>query len=460
MDPIRRVIVGAQWGDEGKGKIVDEAIDEAKSYDDGKRILNLRFQGGPNAGHTLFVRNDGDHLTRFVTHSAPSGLASNVDVAIGPNVAFDPEKFVDELEQAVNLFDYSGRILISERVGLLLDYHRKIDAWRESNGGRKIGTTKSGIGPFYQDNAQRRTRITFQDYISDNFPDKLREVFKMKGGGLCSAIEGNITNYCNQLLDLHEPIRKKLAPFTENLEYRLQEYIENNDHIVIEGAQGTELDVSMGTIPDVTSSHLLAPYAFPDLGISRRNFKIHLVEKIYPTRVGEGNMPTLANNNFGELVANNAGEMGATTGRKRRVGYPDWVRIRRAVMLNDADGIYLTRADCVQDHDLKVGIGYVVNGEITNEAPFDDSRIESVVYGDKIFNWNLWAGTRDVSNPELVDDKLRVYRKAYVNAGFNSLPEDLKKFVELHDNYVGVPTVGISIGPSRGETVLRNISLD
>jgi adenylosuccinate synthase len=152
--------------------------------------------------------------------------------------------------------------------------------------------------------------------------------------------------------------------------------------------------------------------------------------------------------------------MGATTGRKRRVGYPDWVRIRRAVMLNDADGIYLTRADCVQDHDVKVGIGYVVNGEVTNEAPFDDSRIESVVYDDKIFNWNLWAGTRDVSNPELVDDKLRIHRKAYVNAGFNSLPEDLKKFVELHDNYVGVPTVGISIGPSRGETVLRNISLD
>ncbi|MBI2124932.1 adenylosuccinate synthetase [Candidatus Woesearchaeota archaeon] len=453
MNPIREAYVGLSWGDEGKGKFVDEALERAQLLAPEKRRIVVRYQGGPNAGHTLYISSAAG-LIKFVTHSSPTGLACNADLGIGPNCAFDPESFLSELKQGQELFDYQGRVLISERVGILFDYHRKLDAWRESGEGRSIGTTKSGIGPFYEDNARRLTRVTFADYVSDNFPDLLREVLNAKSMELSAA--GILKpRYLEEVIAVHDPIRRELKEFKERLEYRMLEYLEGGHHIIIEGAQGTELDVDMGTIPDQTSSHTPAPHAFPSLGLPRGEFKIYGVEKVYPTRVGNGLMPTLADDAIGDMITKNAGEFGAKTGRKRRAGYPNWAAIKRAVRINDCDGIYITRVDCIQDVDIKVCTGFQIDGKVTDEVPLDLSQIEKPVYQERTYQWKLWDGPRDLSNPLVVDQVLKEQRERYIQGGFDSFPPALREYVMDHDAYVGCKTAAVSIGPARGETVRR-----
>jgi adenylosuccinate synthase len=452
-------IIGLQFGDEGKGKIVDGIVHEAISQNDNKRTIVIRFQGGTNAGHTIYANDKDGNFVEFITHAAPSGLTSNADIAIGPNVAFDPEKFIFEVNEAKKLFNYSGKIFISERTGILFDYHKKLDAWKENNQ-ESIGTTKSGIGPFYKDNADRLTRITFNDYVSENFENKLSEVLKLKINELINAEiikdKNSIDEYKNFILKQHETIRKELKKYKSRLEYILNNYLENGDHIIIEGAQGSFLDVDMGTIPDTTSSHLLAPHAFPSLGLPRKRFKIYGVEKIYPSRVGRGNLPTLdESNQFGEKIVKNAGEFGATTGRKRRIGYPDWVLIKRSVMVNDCDGIFLTRTDNLQNIDIKVCTAYQLDDKELCEVPLDLNEIKKSIYSNKIYNWNLWEGNEDLSKPLLVDKILKEKRERYANEGFESLPEGLKEFVKDHDEFVKCPIVGISIGPGSKEIVMR-----
>jgi adenylosuccinate synthase len=212
------------------------------------------------------------------------------------------------------------------------------------------------------------------------------------------------------------------------------------------------LDVDYGTNPDTTSSHLTAPAGLASLGLSRRLFEIYLVEKIYPTRVGSGYMPTLDESDFGTQVALNAGEFGATTGRKRRVGYPDLVVVAYSAMVNDADGIYLTRVDCVQDWPLRVCHAYNFGGEEVTEVPLrlDQAR---PIYSDKTYNWHLWDGSRNFADPLKRDAQAEEARDYFVRQGFMSLPGPIDEFVRDHDSYVGVPIVGISIGPKRGQTI-------
>ncbi len=463
MEPIREIIVDLQGGDGGKGRDADDAVKRALDRDDGKRVLTAVWQGGDNAGHTVYVPMADGSLEKFVTHAAPIGLASNVDIAIGPDVAFTPESFLNEVQSAVNLFGYDGRILISGRAGICFDYHRKLDAFKESQRVNKIGTTKSGIGPFYMDNARRDTRITFNDYVSDRFPDKLRKVLDLKKLELNAAgirdldflQEHYLTpdNYLEELLATHEPIRRELKPFNELLEYRMQEYLQNGDHIICEGRQGKVLHPSQGTIPDTTSSYLSGPDGLASLCLPRKLFKIIGIEKIYPTRVGTGKMATDTQDLVG--IAELAGEKGATTGRIRRAGYPDWVNINHACIVNDVDEIHMTRADCVQDVELKVCIMYDIHGRRTTEFPI---RLDDVkpVYMDKTYKWKFWNGERDLADPLLVNEGLKEKRMQFVKGGFESLPSGLKEFVLDHDKYVGVPTTTIYIGPARGEVVRRN----
>ena len=460
MTQVLEAYVGLQWGDEGKGKIVDERVVYAQSLGDGKKVVVVRYQGGANAGHSVYVRTSSGELRKFVTHSAPSGLTSNADIAIGPHVAFNPLKFVAEVDEARRVFGYSGRILISERVGVLMDYHQKIDAWREGQqDGQGIGSTKQGIGPFYEDNARRTTRITFSEYLSNDFPHKLKRVLELKKREL-EEVDALYDNYTEWLVAEHEQARKALHPFAERLEYRLTEYLEEGNHIIIEGAQGTGLDVDMGTIPEQTASHLLAPHAFPTIGLPRSVFTIYGVEKIYPTRVGKGHFPTLACDAFGDYVTENAGEFGATTGRKRRAGYPDWVFVYRAARINDCDEIYIMRADNVQDQDLKVCIAYQLpDGTLSTEVPLILEGVQPV-YSPRTYRWHLFDGPSNLSKPETVDEQLKSLRKKYVDAGFSSLPGDLQQFVRDHEHFVGIPVAGISIGPSRGETVMIQMNRD
>ena len=450
MVQILEAIVDLQFGDTGKGKVVDEIVHKANTQKDGKRCVTVRWQGGTNAGHTIYTREDGA-LKKIVTHAVPSGVAGNADIAIGPHVAFDPVSFATELLRARNELGYDSRVMISERCGVLFDYHKKLDAWRENERDNKIGTTKSGIGPFYEDNARRDTRITFHDYVSGNFPKKLSEVFAAKKLEF-NAAGINQPGYFDDLIEQHNMVRQTLMGCKVNLEDELYSYLTNGDHIIIEGAQGTGLDVDLGSLPDVTSSHLLSPYSFGSLGLPRKAFRVLGIEKIYPTRVGSGVLPTLTD----ELVsiAHLAGEKGATTGRIRRAGWPDWVFTKRAARINDVDGIYLTRADCVQGHELKVCTGYNVGGQVTEQVPLKLESVEPIYNGEK-FMWDLWPGERNFASPEEVDNILKGPRSDYVSNGFESLPRDLKYFIREHDEFVGVPTVGISIGPARGETVIK-----
>lgn len=452
---VNIAIVGLQWGDEGKAKILDEMVDEAKQDND-KKIWVVRAQGGPNAGHTMYVRVKGkDKPVKFVTHAAPSGLTSNSEIAIGPHTAFDPEKFMMELNAARELFGYDAGIHISERVGILIHYHRLIDGIQEDRRTNKIGTTGSGIGPFYMDNADRSPRITFAAYVGDGFHDKLRQVLEEKRKILESK-SISIDDYMQELIALHDPIRKELKDYSCRLEYRLNEALRNGENIIVEGAQGTGLDVDYGTIPDQTASHLLGPQLLASLALPRSEFKIYGIEKLYPTRVGGGVMPTLAEDDFAE-IGELSGEVGATTGRKRRIGYPDWVYIRYAAMINDIDGIFLTRADCVQDRDIKVCTGYLVDGNPTAEVPLDLTGVKPV-YESDTYRWRLWQGERDLSNPQEVDERLAAERKKYVEyAGIAGLPSDLNKYARDHARFVKKPIMGISIGPTRGETVTKNV---
>lgn len=469
---ILEVYVGAQGGDEGKAKIVDEAAAYAQQHShDGRkhrRTMVVRFQGGDNAGHSVYVRashsdDKTSELVKFVSHAVPIGVASNSDIGFGPSVALNPLSAVHELQEAREKFAYSGMVLISERAGVLLDYHKRLDAWRENSREQKIGTTKSGIGPFYEDNARRDTRISFADYVSENFPDRLRDVLRAKqleleAAGIFSDCYGKGSNmtfsqYLEWLLAEHQEARKELYFSACALEYVLNDYLRSGHHLIVEGAQGTVLDVDMGTYPQVTSSHLLAPHAFASLGLPRKAFQVYGIEKIYPTRVGAGALPTLAaEGDPFAAVADDAGEFGATTGRRRRVGYPDWVMIKRAVMLNDLDGIFLTRTDCVQDKELKVCTAYRYRGRETSEVPLDLSKVEPV-YLPETFSWHLWGGPKNLADPSQVDAQLRPLREAYVQGGFSSLPGELQRYILLHDNFVRCETVGVSIGPTRGETV-------
>ena len=446
MEQILEAIIGLQFGDEGKGKIVDKRVNDALS--NGKKTIVIRFQGGCNAGHTIYAIDKHGNLIEFITHAAPSGLTSNADIAIGPNVAFDPKQFIKELNLAKDLFNYDANVFISERTGILLDYHKRLDAYKENNK-KNIGTTKSGIGPFYIDNANRLTRLTLNDYVSDNFSNKLKEILEIKSNELKIIGIDDLNKYHEELVNEHNPIRKELKNYKSRLEYVLQDYLENGN-IIIEGAQGAMLDIDMGSIPDVTASHLLAPHAFPSLGLPRNKFKIYGVEKIYPTRVGNGLLPTLDEEEFGPMIVKNSGEFGATTGRMRRVGYPDWVMIKRSVMLNDCDGIYLTRVDNVQDYNLKICTAYELNDGIYNEMPLDLSEIKNVIYTNE-FKFKLWDGNNDLSDALKMDSILKEQRMNYVNG--KELPNELKEFIKYHDEFVKCPIVGISIGPGRDEIV-------
>jgi len=469
MIALREIIIGCHSGDSGKSKILDERVALARLLDPRKRVLVYRFNGGANSGHSTFVETPAG-LVFFDLHAAPCGLVSNSDIAIGPHVALDPQKFINEVKRAEGLFGYSGRILISERTGVLFGYHQALDGWREEQAaqaiGKKIGTTKTGIGPFYEDNTRRLTRIRFGDYVSDAFPKKLEEVLKLKSLELSAAgIIGDhksLAVYRDELLAQHDPLRRELKPYVERLEYRMQEYLENGDHILGEGAQGTLLDVDMGSGSDVTSSHVLAQMGLASVGLPRSAFKVYSVEKIYPTRVGSGVLVT-GDDAFSMEVAKRGGEKGVTTGRPRRCGYSDWVMARQTRMLHDCDGVFITRADVVQDLEMKACTGYLVNDLAIEEVPVDLGGV-TPVYADRTYQWHLWdwpegiGDLHDVSDPVKVHGVLKPLREDYLQRGFEGLPRDLQAFIEDHDRFVGRPTMGVSIGPARGETILRKVA--
>ncbi len=415
------VILGLQWGDEGKGKIVDFF---AKDYD-----VIARFQGGPNAGHTLYVDDK-----KVVLHQIPSGIfhedKTNI---IGNGVVLDAVTLRRECD-AVGSFgvDYRKNLFISERAHLILPTHRALDKASESSKGEeKIGSTLKGIGPTYMDKTGRNG-LRVGDLLDKNFTTQYIKL-RLKHQRLLDnfGFHEDITAWEEEFFDALEFLRSfKIV----NGEYFINDKISSGKKILAEGAQGSMLDVDFGTFPFVTSSNTITGGVCSGLGIAPQKIKEVIgITKAYCTRVGGGPFPTELLDETGNFLRNAGNEFGATTGRPRRCGWIDGVALQFACMINGVTQLVMTKADILDGLDeLKVCHSYNINGEEKNMVPFQMNRVEIEPNYTSFEGWKT-----DIS---AVPD-------------FNSLPATMKTYIEYLNNLVKVPISYISNGPGRDQII-------
>jgi len=421
------VVVGGQWGDEGKGKVVDllcPAFDHV-----------VRFNGGNNAGHT--VRFADQH---FALHLIPSGiLQPNCRCLIGPGVVIDPVALFDEVrlieEKAVTV---RPRLLISPRAHMVLPGHRALDQAREaSRGAGKIGTTGRGIGPAYE---ARAGRTGIRLGLARN-PKRLREAVAAASGELADALARypDAQPPAQEEIDRTVEAALALAPLLGDVSQVLRDAREKDESVLFEGAQGTLLDLDHGTYPFVTSSGCLAGFAAPACGLPARAIDGVLgVFKAYATRVGSGPFPTELMDNTGEHLRRRGNEFGTTTGRPRRTGWFDAVAARAAVRWSGIEAVALTKLDVLDEvSEIRIATAYSVAGQTTEQLPDDAEDLAGAtpVY-ETMPGWQT--------------------NSAAVTA-FRKLPAVAHRYVERLEELLGVPVVMISTGPRREETIVRHI---
>ncbi|NOQ77236.1 MAG: adenylosuccinate synthase [Methylococcaceae bacterium] len=419
------VVIGAQWGDEGKGKLVDLLTDQAKAV--------VRFQGGHNAGHTLVI--DGKTT---VLHLVPSGvLREDVQCLIGNGVVLSPEALLKEIK----ILEKSGipvrsRLLISEACALILPIHVAIDQAREvAKGAKAIGTTGRGIGPAYEDKVARRG-IRAGDFLNiELFTEKLKELTAYHNFMLTEYYKVPAIDFDTMLaesLELAEQIRPMLIDVAE----KLYAYQDNGDNLLFEGAQGALLDIDHGTYPFVTSSNTTAGGAATGTGVGPLDIDYVLgITKAYSTRVGNGPFPTELDDASGEHLGVKGHEFGATTGRKRRTGWFDAVSMRKSAKLNSLSGMCLTKLDVLDGLD-KIGIctAYNIAGKEVSVAPLGAENYEACV---PVIEY--MPGWTEITKGVTELDKLPANAIAYIN-----------RLEEL----VGVKIAILSTGPERNETIV------
>lgn len=394
------VIIGAQWGDEGKGKIVDYYASHAD--------LVARFQGGNNAGHTIVVGGK-----QTILHLIPSGvLHDKTTCLIGSGVVVDPEVFLEEIQilKKSGLNDLANRLFLSDRAHLILEYHKRLDAARESyKAGKNIGTTKRGIGPAYEDRASRRgIRVadlfdgkTLEEKLRSNFDEKnflLREFYKTEAVSL------------DAFLDKYLKLGERLRPFVADVSTILSNAIDAGKKVLYEGAQGVLLDLDYGTYPFVTSSHTLPSQAALGLGARMPDTTLFLgVIKAYTTRVGEGPFPTELQGEQGNKLREAGHEFGATTGRPRRCGWLDLVAVKYVLRVSGIKNLAVTKADVLAHLDeIKVCTHYLHKGKRLDTLPADTAVLSEVEPQYKSFKgWK--ANLAGVTNPAEIPEPLRDY---------------------------------------------------
>lgn len=421
------VVLGSQWGDEGKGKIVDLLTERAAAV--------VRFQGGHNAGHTLVI---GDETT--VLHLIPSGvLREGVMCLIGNGVVLSPSALFKEVEELeARGIPASERIKISAACPLILPYHIALDQAREvARGKTAIGTTGRGIGPCYEDKVSRRG-IRLAD-LSDEvaFKEKLKGVMEYHNFSLKNYFKAEEVSY-QEVLDEIMSYRDKLLSMVADIPALLDGYRKDGQNIMFEGAQGTLLDIDQGTYPYVTSSNTTAGGACTGSGIGPGDLDYMLgITKAYTTRVGAGPFPTELFDDIGNHLGTKGHEFGATTGRSRRCGWFDGVALRRAAQINSLTGLCITKLDVLDGLDtLKLCTSYKYDGEMLELPPLGADAIEQCepVY-EEMPGWtDSTEGVRD----------------------YDSLPENAKKYLKRMEEIVGVPVDIISTGPERDETIILN----
>lgn len=417
------VLLGLQWGDEGKGKIVDVLT---PNYS-----IIARFQGGPNAGHTLEF--DG---IKHVLHTIPSGIfRKGTKNIIGNGVVIDPVILAKEINALKALgVNIKEQLYISKKAHLILPTHRLIDAASEAaKGTAKIGSTLKGIGPTYMDKTGRNG-LRVGDILTPSFGDKYKALVEKHKQLL------GFYNYSYDLVELEKPFWEGIAVLKELLfidsEHFLNESLEANKTILAEGAQGSLLDVDFGTYPFVTSSNTMTAGACTGLGIAPNKIgEVIGIFKAYCTRVGSGPFPTEQLNDAGELMRKNGNEFGSTTGRARRCGWLDIPALKYAIMINGVTQLIMMKADVLSDFEtLKVCTHYKINNVITDKFPYDicDAVIEPV-YTDL----NGWSKDLTAINTE------------------GNFPEELSAYIQFIEKAVGVPIKIVSVGPNRTQTIFR-----
>ncbi len=416
------VILGLQWGDEGKGKIVDYF---APQYD-----VIARFQGGPNAGHTLYVNGQ-----KVVLHQIPSGIFHEDKInLIGNGVVLDAVTLMKECAtvQAMGV-DYKKNLFISERTHLILPTHRALDKASElAKGNDKIGSTLKGIGPAYMDKTGRNG-LRVGDLLNENFAS-LYKTIRAKHQQLLDnyAFTEDISEWEQEFFAAIE----QLKTFNiVNGEYFINEKIKTGNKILAEGAQGSMLDVDFGTFPFVTSSNTISAGVCTGLGISPKTINnIYGVSKAYCTRVGSGPFPTELHDETGEAIRKAGNEFGSTTGRPRRCGWIDLVALQFACMVNGVTSIIMTKADILDHFDeLKVCTGYSIDGKSTSQVPF---QMNHVSIEPEYKNFKGWK--TDISTLQSYAD----------------IPEPMKAYVAFINECLHVPIQYISNGPGREQLLV------
>lgn len=418
-------VVGVQWGDEGKGKIVDLLSAE---YD-----CVARYQGGHNAGHTIEVGG-----RRHVLHLIPSGIFQpNVKCVIGNGVVLDPLALIEELNAVASSIPASvqGRLFVSNRCHLILPYHRTMEAAIEEHlGERRIGTTSRGIGPAYEDKAARRGIRACDLLNPEDLSDKIRAQVAERNRVL-QALEHSQKIDAGPICDSYAGYAERIKPFVADTAVMLNRLIRSGQSVLFEGAQGTLLDVDHGTYPFVTSSSAAAGGVALGLGISPKY--VHSVigiSKAYTTRVGSGPFPTECKDAAGEQIRTRGSEFGSTTGRPRRCGWFDGPAAGYASMINALDSIAITKIDVLDAFDeIPFCTDYKYKGSVLREFPADTSILERVEPVYKIIRgWKQpLAGKRD----------------------WSSLPALAQDYLKFLSDYLEIPISTISTGPSRDETI-------
>lgn len=415
------VIVGAQWGDEGKGKVVDLFTPQADFV--------VRFQGGANAGHTLVI--DGE---KTVLHLLPSGvLHPHVHCIIGNGVVLDPKVCVDEVAELRmrGLLADHEKLSISPNAHVVMPYHQRIDQLRETQlGDAKIGTTGRGIGPCYEDKVTR-TGIRMMELIDpDRFSKRLDEVLPYKNKYMKNML-GHAGFERDEILETYSGLAKVLAPFVRDTTQILARACADKKRILFEGAQGTALDVDHGTYPYVTSSTTVSAGACSGSGVGPRQIgEVLGVTKAYCTRVGSGPFPTELDNELGELLRQKGGEFGATTGRPRRCGWLDLFALKYAAQVNGLTGLVITKMDILSDMPaLQVCVGYQYKGKALGYFQADARMLDDC----KPIYHELPGWTGDVSQIRAVTD----------------LPATAQSYLKYIEDYLELPIKIISLGAER-----------
>ena len=420
-------VIGSQWGDEGKGKIVDWLSERAD--------LVVRFQGGHNAGHTLVINGESYKLSLL-----PSGVVRQGKLAvIGNGVVIDPHALLAEIErlEGQGVVVTPKNLRIAENATLILSLHRELDAIREdaaSNSGTRIGTTRRGIGPAYEDKVGRRAIRVLDLANLETLPPKIDRLLTHHNA-LRRGLNQPEVDFETINAELRE-VADRIVPFSEPVWRLLDEEKRKGSRILFEGAQGTLLDIDHGTYPFVTSSNTVAGQAAAGSGTGPGSVGYVLgITKSYTTRVGEGPFPTEQDNEIGEFLGKQGHEFGTVTGRKRRCGWFDAVLVRQAVATNGISGIALTKLDVLDGlEEIRICVGYKLDGERIDYLPASQGRQARV---------------------EPIYETLEGWKGTTVGArSWNDLPAQAVKYVRHVEELIGAPVALLSTSPERDDTIL------